>query len=236
MIYGVLMILVVYFLPEGIVPAVRDWWQRPQRGAAGRAAGRASRRGRADERAAPLELAVEGLTIRFGGLTAVDGMTFEVREGEVLSLIGPNGAGKTTAFNAITGYIEPAGGEHRLSRRAAQRPQAQRRSPRWAWCARSRRPACSPARRVHDNVLIGLHLRSQAAAARHPARACRRWRARRSELADEAARDPALRRPGGARATSRPRRCPTASCGCSRWRSRWPPGRSCCCSTSRCPA
>ena len=58
-------------------------------------------------------LTVEGLTIRFGGLTAVDGVSFEVREREVLSLIGPNGAGKTTAFNAITGYIEPAGGEIR---------------------------------------------------------------------------------------------------------------------------
>ncbi len=57
-----------------------------------------------------VELVVDGLTIRFGGLTAVDGMSFEVRSGEVLSLIGPNGAGKTSAFNAITGYIEPSGG------------------------------------------------------------------------------------------------------------------------------
>ena len=56
------------------------------------------------------EFIVDGLTIRFGGLTAVDGMSFEVRTGEVLSLIGPNGAGKTTAFNAITGYIEPNAG------------------------------------------------------------------------------------------------------------------------------
>lgn len=56
------------------------------------------------------ELVVDGLTIRFGGLTAVEGMSFEVRTGEVLSLIGPNGAGKTSAFNAITGYIEPHGG------------------------------------------------------------------------------------------------------------------------------
>ena len=60
--------------------------------------------------AVPPELTVDGFTIRFGGLTAVDGMSFEVGQGEVLSLIGPNGAGKTSAFNAITGYIEPAGG------------------------------------------------------------------------------------------------------------------------------
>src|SRR4029450_3749846 len=55
-----------------------------------------------------IALSVEQLTLRFGGLTAVDNVSFEVREGEVLSLIGPNGAGKTSAFNAITGYSEPA--------------------------------------------------------------------------------------------------------------------------------
>ena len=58
-----------------------------------------------------IALAVRDLTIRFGGLTAVDRASFAVHEGEILSLIGPNGAGKTTAFNAITGYIAPAGGE-----------------------------------------------------------------------------------------------------------------------------
>ncbi len=56
-------------------------------------------------------LTVDALTVRFGGLLAVDAMTFEVHEGEVLSLIGPNGAGKTTAFNAVTGYIRPSSGE-----------------------------------------------------------------------------------------------------------------------------
>lgn len=50
------------------------------------------------------------LTVMFGGLTAVDHLNFEIRQGEILSLIGPNGAGKTTAFNAITGYVKPAKG------------------------------------------------------------------------------------------------------------------------------
>jgi len=61
-------------------------------------------------------LSVAGLSIRFGGLVAIRDMTFEVREGEVLSLIGPNGAGKTTAFNAITGYLRPSTGERRNTR------------------------------------------------------------------------------------------------------------------------
>ena len=56
-------------------------------------------------------LEVRNLSVRFGGLLAIDSATFEVREGEVLSLIGPNGAGKTTAFNAVSGYLTPSGGE-----------------------------------------------------------------------------------------------------------------------------
>lgn len=54
--------------------------------------------------------ATEDLTVMFGGLTAVDHLNFEIRQGEILSLIGPNGAGKTTAFNAITGYLKPSKG------------------------------------------------------------------------------------------------------------------------------
>jgi len=56
-------------------------------------------------------LQVRNLSVRFGGLLALDNASFEVREGEVLSLIGPNGAGKTTAFNAVSGYLAPSGGE-----------------------------------------------------------------------------------------------------------------------------
>ena len=55
-------------------------------------------------------LEVRKLSVRFGGLLAVEDLSLEVREAEVLSLIGPNGAGKTTAFNAITGYLAPSSG------------------------------------------------------------------------------------------------------------------------------
>ncbi|MCZ6553163.1 MAG: ABC transporter ATP-binding protein [SAR324 cluster bacterium] len=52
----------------------------------------------------------ENLAIQFGGLRAVDGVSFEVREGEVYSIIGPNGAGKTTVFNLISRIYDPSAG------------------------------------------------------------------------------------------------------------------------------
>ena len=53
-------------------------------------------------------LATTDLTVKFGGLTALDAVTFDIRRGEILGLIGPNGAGKTTCFNAITGVYRPS--------------------------------------------------------------------------------------------------------------------------------
>src|SRR3954471_13319139 len=55
-------------------------------------------------------LSVEGLRKSFGGVRALDGVSFEIIEGELAGLIGPNGSGKTTAFNLITGVSKPTGG------------------------------------------------------------------------------------------------------------------------------
>jgi branched-chain amino acid transport system ATP-binding protein len=55
-------------------------------------------------------LVVTGLTVRFGGLTALNGLDFDLRSGEFVGLIGPNGSGKTTFFNALTGVYAPATG------------------------------------------------------------------------------------------------------------------------------
>src|SRR4051794_4615354 len=62
-------------------------------------------------RAAVSVLEVRDLTIRFGGLTAVDGLDLRVDEWEIVGLMGPNGAGKTTAFNCITGFYKPSRGQ-----------------------------------------------------------------------------------------------------------------------------
>ena len=55
-------------------------------------------------------LKVENLTMQFGGLKAVDNLTFDVKKGEIFGLIGPNGAGKTTVFNCITQFYKPTSG------------------------------------------------------------------------------------------------------------------------------
>ena len=59
-------------------------------------------------------LAVNGLTKRFGGFLAVNQVSFEVREGEILGLIGPNGSGKSTTFNLIAGTLRPSAGSIRF--------------------------------------------------------------------------------------------------------------------------
>ncbi|WP_296606506.1 ABC transporter ATP-binding protein [Nocardioides sp.] len=59
-------------------------------------------------------LEVDNATLRFGGLTALNEVSFDIKEGEILGLIGPNGAGKTTCFNAMTGVYQLTSGEIRF--------------------------------------------------------------------------------------------------------------------------
>ena len=104
-------------------------------------------------------LNIKNLSVRFGGLVAIESLSFEVREGEVLALIGPNGAGKTSAFNAITGYLAPSAGEivfggvrlnglkpHRIAELGLVRT--------------FQKTSVFGGRSALENILIGLHLRS----------------------------------------------------------------------------
>ena len=61
-------------------------------------------------------LVVEHLTMRFGGLVAVNDLSFQVGRGDITALIGPNGAGKTTVFNCVTGFYKPTEGRLALAR------------------------------------------------------------------------------------------------------------------------
>lgn len=88
-------------------------------------------------------LEVDNVTLRFGGVVALNQVDFTLYKGEILGLIGPNGAGKTTCFNAMTGIYQPtegrsgSGGRRSVARSAT-------RSPGWAWRGRSRTSASSP--------------------------------------------------------------------------------------------
>ena len=64
-------------------------------------------------------LVVEHLTMRFGGLVAVNNLSFQVGRGDITALIGPNGAGKTTVFNCVTGFYKPTEGRLALARSGA---------------------------------------------------------------------------------------------------------------------
>ena len=105
-------------------------------------------------------LLVDRLSIRFGGVTAVEGITFDVQEGEVLALIGPNGAGKTSAFNAITGYLPAAAGDivYRGTRLNGLKPS---RIAALGVVRTFQKTSVFAGRSVLDNILIGLHLQSR---------------------------------------------------------------------------
>jgi branched-chain amino acid transport system permease protein len=108
-IYGAVIILVVVFMPEGLWGYVKLFSRRfvkkrvlPKAERSLQVGGRGS--------AGEEILRVEGLTKRFGGLTAVDNVDFSVRRGEAHALIGPNGSGKTTCINLLSGLYVPTSG------------------------------------------------------------------------------------------------------------------------------
>ncbi|HEX9122786.1 MAG TPA: branched-chain amino acid ABC transporter ATP-binding protein/permease [Actinomycetota bacterium] len=114
--FGLALAAVVLFLPRGVIPTAQGRLLR-RRGAAVAF----ERRPAATVAAArPVEpapsapgrtlLEVEGLVKRFGGIAAVDGCSFSVREGSLTGLIGPNGSGKTTVFNLVTGMMRSDAG------------------------------------------------------------------------------------------------------------------------------
>jgi len=106
-------------------------------------------------------LAVHDLAVRFGGVTALESVSFEVQPGSITSVIGPNGAGKTTAFNAITGYLRPTQG--RITYDGVSLTGLRPASIARRGIVRTfQKTSVFPALSVEDNVLTGLHLRGTA--------------------------------------------------------------------------
>jgi branched-chain amino acid transport system ATP-binding protein len=106
-------------------------------------------------------LSVDHVGVRFGGLTAIADLHFDVHPGEIVSLIGPNGAGKTTAFNVMTGFLKPSQGEVRFRGTSLQGLQPHE-IVRLGLSRTFQRTSVFPDDTVFDNVMIGLHRRSRA--------------------------------------------------------------------------
>ncbi len=129
-VYGMAIILIILFAPEGLYWKVRDIWRgrRAKPADAGAAAAPVGASGAAAHaepaaqaaarpaRRAPgkILLEVSGLSKSFGGLKAVQDVSFSVPEGSILGIIGPNGAGKTTLFNLLNGIIPADTGSVKL--------------------------------------------------------------------------------------------------------------------------
>ena len=178
-------------------------------------------------------LRVEGVSVDFGGLRAVNEVSMVVRVGQIAALIGPNGAGKTTLFNVVSRLQRASEGRVFLAGRTS-RTSHRRTAPVWAWRARSRTSASSRTwmcSRTSSSAATGTRRPgSSPAASGCPASAARRgppgcapwtrcgssaWMARRM---------------------CRLRACPTGSSGWWRSPAPSPPSRACCCSMSPPPA
>lgn len=128
-IYGAAIILIVLLTPEGILPWLTQWWKKlgpgktanlqpgisdslpsvPATAAPGRTNSKAGLK-QVQASGVDVLLQVQGLSKSFGGLQAVQDVSFNVERGEILGIIGPNGAGKTTLFNLLNGFTPPSNG------------------------------------------------------------------------------------------------------------------------------
>ncbi len=109
-------------------------------------------------------LQISGLSKRFGGLVAVNDVSFSVREGEILSVIGPNGAGKSTLFKLISSFLTPTGGEVRFKgeRISGLAPHI---AARKGVVRTFQETTIFKSMTVRDNVVTAHHLRSKASLA-----------------------------------------------------------------------
>lgn len=179
LVFGVLMILVLQHAREGIWPVLSGVWRhlggrsvsRVVSPAVLQAARPLARRER-PEAGTPV-LQVSGIHKAFGGLVAVNDISFALRAGEIMGLIGPNGAGKSTTFNLISGVMPLTSGEVRFMGRRIDGCAAHE-IARMGIARSFQHVQIMPDMTVLENVALGAHLRSQAgvvAAALHTERA-----------------------------------------------------------------
>ena len=157
--FGILLIAILQGARQGLWPLVARLFPEPRpRAVIEGAATAAAHTGAASS--GPL-LALDGLRKRFGGLVAVNGVSFAVGTGEIVALIGPNGAGKSTLFNAVTG-IAPADEGRVLLRDTPIQNETPQSIARRGIGRTFQHVKLIPALTVLENVALGAHLHSRA--------------------------------------------------------------------------
>ena len=106
-------------------------------------------------------LSVEKLTMKFGGLVAIDDLSFDAKNNQITSIIGPNGAGKTTVFNCLTGFYKPTTGQmylHQADNKVSLRKYTDFKIAHVAKVARTfQNIRLFPAMSVLENLLVAQH-------------------------------------------------------------------------------
>jgi branched-chain amino acid transport system permease protein len=165
--FSILLILILQHARGGVMSAVRRL--APQIPASPPPAATPPLTRRAKPRPGTPLLTVAGAVKRFGGLLAVNDVSFDVKAGEIVALIGPNGAGKSTMFNLITGAQRPTAGKFTfLGREITNLPQQKIAA---AGIARTfQHVKLRPAMTLLDNVMLGTYVRTAAGFARGASR------------------------------------------------------------------
>ncbi|RZI87909.1 MAG: ATP-binding cassette domain-containing protein, partial [Variovorax sp.] len=163
-VFGIMIVLVLKYLPDGLWAFVDRRLPRPQRKVDWHdGAGVADLPRRTQPAAGEVVLDVQAIRKTFGGLVAVNDITFQTRAGQIVGLIGPNGAGKSTTFNLVTGLLTLSGGAVRFrgepinglsSREIAQRGVSRT----------FQHVKMVPDMTVLENVALGAHLRGHKGA------------------------------------------------------------------------
>ncbi len=162
-VFGIVLVLVLKFAPEGLWPIIERWLPQPRRGATPAADGASAAPLPAREKPARGELLLQVQAVRkaFGGLVAVNDISFEVRAGQIMGLIGPNGAGKSTTFGLISGVLPLSGGEVLLrGQRISGLPA--REVARRGMSRTFQHVKLVPDMTVLENVAIGTYLRTRS--------------------------------------------------------------------------
>ncbi len=176
-------------------------------------------------------LAVRNVGISFGGIVALDDVSFDLSDGQILGLIGPNGAGKTTLFNCISPPLHADSGDDPVPRARHPGNRARTGSPNSELPARSRISPCSAPCR-YSTTCASAAIRKAAAIFSATRCGCRGSARRKARYCRSAGRSSTIWNCATWRTGASPT-CRSACRNASSWRARSPRGPSCCCSTSR---